>query len=110
AQNGACATAAYPADCPKRAFELPIRFHLQPSWRDRVFEEGDTLFVRVPREVRDSTQRSQFGLAIFIGYLAGRTGSERIDTSDPEHAAVVAALCERLEHADLPVVKVRASR
>ncbi|ENV9554597.1 hypothetical protein P6Z79_006607, partial [Pseudomonas aeruginosa] len=25
AQNGACATAAYPADCPKRAFELPIR-------------------------------------------------------------------------------------
>ena len=25
AQNGACATTAYPADCPKRAFELPIR-------------------------------------------------------------------------------------
>lgn len=102
--------------CSKFAFALaaqrPVafRFHLQPSWRDRVFEEGDNLFVRVPREVRDSTQRSQFGLAIFIGYLAGRTGSERIDTSDPEHAAVVAALCERLEHADLPVVKVRASR
>jgi len=45
AQNGACATAAYPADCPKRAFELPIRqtciVHLirnsldYAGWKDR---------------------------------------------------------------------------
>lgn len=96
--------------CSKFRFALAsgngmvVRWHVQPSWKDRVRISAGVLAVHVPRNIGAPVLRSQFGRAIFYQYLSMMLDSDSLDTSNGEQVTIIEKLCSRIEEQGLDVV------
>lgn len=80
-----------------------FRFHVRPDWKDTVAIESDGLRVRLPRDAQDPVRRSQFGMAVFLQYLAALTGSDGFHTDDANHVAALFGVCEHIGSSEIRI-------
>ena len=80
-----------------------FRFHVRPDWKDTVAIEPDGLLVRLPRDIRDPVRRSQFGMAVFLQYLAALTDSDGFHTDNANHVAALFGVCEHIGSSEIRI-------